>query len=172
VGTRLVTAWDQPALTGVYKLCATREAGGKRWVPHLKVSEQSSKSTLPGLLALRRYFDDAGIFVGDMVYDEQLPPSDDLIIDPSDELRCKDLASFAHADLLEPLVRGGKIVGPRLSALDAQEKTHESLARLHPTNKRLLNPHSYPVGLARPLLEHRDEMLRQARSLCPSPSAG
>jgi nicotinate phosphoribosyltransferase len=165
VGTRLVTAWDQPALTGVYKLCATREVGEERWISHLKISEQSSKSTLPGLLALRRYFDGAGVFVGDMIYDEQLPPSDDLIIDPSDELRCKDLASFAHTDLLEPLVCGGKIVGPRLSTLDAQAKTRESLKCLHPTNKRLLNPHSYPVGLARPLLERRDEMLRQARSL-------
>jgi nicotinate phosphoribosyltransferase len=165
VGTRLVTAWDQPALTGVYKLCATRVAGDSQWSPQLKISEQSSKSTLPGLLAARRYFDDAGMFVGDMVYDEQEPPQDHLIIDPADGLRRKTLAGFSSVELLEPFMRGGKVVGRRMDAFEAQKNTRDSLKRLHPTNKRLLNPHSYPVGLARPLLERRDHMLRQAHSL-------
>jgi nicotinate phosphoribosyltransferase len=167
VGTRLVTAWDQPALTGVYKLCATRAAGESRWSPQLKISEQRSKSTLPGLLAARRYFDDADIFVGDMVYDEQTPPQDHLIIDPADSLRRKDLSGFSSIELLEPFVRDGKVVGRRMSALEARENTRDNLRRLHPANKRLLNPHSYPVGLERTLFECRDHMLRQARSLTP-----
>jgi nicotinate phosphoribosyltransferase len=163
VGTRLVTAWGQPALTGVYKLCATRKKGERRWDPQIKVSEQSSKSTLPGLLAARRYFDREGTFVGDMIFDEQAPPQNDLIIDPSDGLRRKDLAGFSHFELLEPLIRKGAAVGSRISVLEARENTRANLGRLHPTNKRLLNPHSYPVGLERNLLSCRDEMLRRPR---------
>jgi nicotinate phosphoribosyltransferase len=164
VGTRLITAWGQPALTGVYKLCATREEGEQRWTPQLKVSEQTLKSTLPGLLAVRRYTDREGICVGDMVYDEQEPPTGDLIIDPYDELRRKDLTGFSWRELLEPLVRQGRAVGGRLNALEAQENTRASLKSLHPTNKRLLNPHSYPVGLDVTLRHRRDEMIRQART--------
>ncbi|MDR2587107.1 MAG: nicotinate phosphoribosyltransferase [Coriobacteriales bacterium] len=165
VGTRLITAWGQPALTGVYKLCATRQAGEQRWTPQLKVSEQTSKSTLPGLLAVRRYADEQGILVGDMVYDEQSQPTDDLIIDPYDDLRRKNLTGFAHRELLEPLVRDGKAVGGRLSTLEAQENARANLASLHPTIKRFLNPHSYPVGLERTLRHQRDEIIRQARAV-------
>jgi nicotinate phosphoribosyltransferase len=165
VGTRLITAWGQPALTGVYKLCATRQAGEQRWTPQLKVSEQTFKSTLPGLLAVRRYVDEQGIFVGDMVYDEQMQPTNDLIIDPYDDLRRKDLTGFSCHELLKPLVREGKAVGGRLSTLEAQENTRRNLKFLHPTIKRFLNPHSYPVGLEHALRHQRDEIIRQARAV-------
>jgi nicotinate phosphoribosyltransferase len=45
VGTRLVTAYDQPALGCVYKLTAMRDAAadGGRWRPRVKVSEQARR---------------------------------------------------------------------------------------------------------------------------------
>jgi nicotinate phosphoribosyltransferase len=165
VGTRLVTAWDQPALTGVYKLCGMRKPGDTRWIPQLKVSEQISKSTLPGLLTTRRYFSEQGVLVGDMIFDEQMSPKDDLIIDPFDELRRKDLSGFTSVELLEPLIRMGKVSGARLSALDAQQNTRENLSRLDPSSKRFLNPHTHPVGLETALHKQRDRMILQARSL-------
>jgi nicotinate phosphoribosyltransferase len=165
VGTKLVTCWDQPALSGVYKLCATRKTGEESWVPQLKISEQIAKATLPGLLAVRRYYDKEGLFIGDMVYDENKPPENDLIIDPYNDLRRKDLSGFASFDLLEPLIREGKRVGSRPTVLEAQHNTRENLNHLHPANKRFLNPHSYPVGLERSLLHERDELLRAARSV-------
>ncbi|MDR0347185.1 MAG: nicotinate phosphoribosyltransferase, partial [Coriobacteriales bacterium] len=138
VGTRLVTAWSQPALSGVYKLCATRTAAptssapASRWIPQIKASEQSSKSTLPGLLAVRRYLDGNGTFVGDMVYDEQTPPRDDLIIDPADDLRRKDLSGFSHIELLKPFIHKGEYRGIKSGALEAQQTARASLAGLHP----------------------------------------
>jgi nicotinate phosphoribosyltransferase len=164
VGTKLVTCWDQPALSGVYKLCATRASDEEAWKPLLKVSEQIAKSTLPGILAVRRYCDTQGIFVGDMVYDEQSTPQDDLITDPFDDLRHKDLSGFSHFELLDPLIRGGKRVSASPTALEAQRNTQSNLTHLHPSIKRFLNPHSYPVGLERSLLKTRDALLRQTRS--------
>src|SRR5207237_8468339 len=43
VGTRLVTAHDDPALGGVYKLSAVREPDGA-WLPKVKLSEQPRKT--------------------------------------------------------------------------------------------------------------------------------
>ena len=54
VGTRLVTAYDQPALGGVYKLGAIRPAGGE-WRPVIKAGEQVAKVSVPGILGVRRY---------------------------------------------------------------------------------------------------------------------
>ena len=74
VGTRLVTGHDQPALGGVYKLSAIRDAGG-RWSPRLKRSDSPVKVSYPGLLAVRRYRDAAtGALLGDLLYDEALAP--------------------------------------------------------------------------------------------------
>ena len=166
VGTRLATAFDQPALGGVYKLCATREPG-KDWIPSLKVSEQSKKSTLPGILEVRRYYDNDGIMVGDMVFDRELPPVDDLIIDPLDDMRQKNLYGYRHQELLEPLAREGKVVLEitATSALEARERTQKNLEQLHPSNRRFLNPHSYPVGLETQLLRQRDDLIKSIRKI-------
>ena len=63
VGTKLVTAYDQPALGGVYKLAAKRMKGGE-WEPCVKVTGQSSKQTVPGILDVRRYFHESGTIAG------------------------------------------------------------------------------------------------------------
>lgn len=54
VGTRLATAYDQPALGGVYKLAALRHPEGY-WQYRLKKSEQMIKINNPGRLQVRRY---------------------------------------------------------------------------------------------------------------------
>lgn len=54
VGTKLVTAYDQPALGGVYKLGAIKEDG--KWIYKIKHSEDSAKTTNPGLLNVWRCY--------------------------------------------------------------------------------------------------------------------
>lgn len=72
VGTRLATAYDQPALGGVYKLAALADEQG-RWHGRLKLSETPEKTSDPGVLQVRRYRKN-GRFVGDAVYDRATPP--------------------------------------------------------------------------------------------------
>jgi nicotinate phosphoribosyltransferase len=57
VGTHLVTAYDQPALDGIYKLSALRNKEGL-WESKLKLSEQTAKISNPGRHQVRRYIDD------------------------------------------------------------------------------------------------------------------
>src|SRR5882762_6956143 len=72
VGTMLVTAYDQPALGGVYKLSALRQPDGA-WQHKLKLSEHAAKVTNPGVLQVRR-FSQGNKFAGDAIYDETRPP--------------------------------------------------------------------------------------------------
>src|SRR5205085_10918877 len=68
VGTRLITAYDQPALGGVYKLMAMKPKGGA-WLHKIKLSEQVVKISTPGILQVRRFAVD-GQMGGDMIWDE------------------------------------------------------------------------------------------------------
>ena len=150
VGTKLATAYDQPALGGVYKLSATKSQGDSKWKARLKVTEMSSKLTLPGVLDVRRFFFEDGRIAGDMVFDVNEPVSaEDKIIDPSDLLRQKSLAGLASETLLRPLSRDGKSVlaAEDRCAMAAQVRAKEALRKLDESQKRLLNPHTYPVGL-------------------------
>src|SRR5262249_34008909 len=74
VGTNLVTAYDQPALDGVYKLSAIRDTRGE-WIYKLKISEQEVKISNPGRHQIRRFFC-GDRYVMDVIYDLDLGISD------------------------------------------------------------------------------------------------
>ena len=163
VGTRLVTGHDQPALGGVYKLSAVQDENGF-WQPRLKLSEQAIKISVPGLLQVRR-FRDGDRLIADMIYDELLgEPADDVIVDPGDATRRKQLPREADAcDLLIPVVRDGREVGGRDSLDTIRARVGRELEALHPGIRRLVNPHTYPAGLALSLHTQRQRMTLEAR---------
>ena len=72
--TQLVTAFDQPALGGVYKLTAVR-CDDEPWEERIKLSEQSVKVSIPGILQVRRFKDASGNFVADAIYDTLTAPN-------------------------------------------------------------------------------------------------
>ncbi len=163
VGTKLVTAYDQPALGGVYKLAAVRDPGGP-WTYKIKLSEQAIKVSNPGILQVSR-FTRHGEFIGDMIYNENAPPGPSrLLVDPNNPTRRKAIPMDAsREDLLVPVFRGGALVSaePTLDAIKARAKAQ--LARLHHGTKRLLNPHEYPVGLEPALFELKMALMLERR---------
>lgn len=163
VGTKLATAYDQPALGGVYKLGAIKNADGE-WQPKVKLSEQAVKTSIPGILQVRRFENEKGL-VGDMIYDETHGIDQrGVIVDAKDANRRKSIpAGATGSDLLIPVMRAGKVVIEKERIDDTRARTHRELNRLHPTVKRLMNPHEHPVGLDIGLNELRDQMIREVR---------
>ena len=166
VGTKLVTAHDQPALGGVYKLGATQGDDGA-WHHKLKLSEQTAKVSTPGVQQVRRFFHPDGGAAGDAIFDELTgPPRGDVtIVDPADAGRRKTFpAGQRHEDLLVPIFRSGRreYDAPPLAA--SRQRTAEQLALLHATTKRLVNPHPYPVGLERSLHELKLRLIADVRA--------
>lgn len=165
VGTKLATAYDQPSLGGVYKLSATCGPDGV-WHDRLKLTEQSSKLTLPGVLDVRRYVLPDGRLAGDMVFDTNQPVNEDeVIVDPADVLRQKALKGLECYTLLHPLAREGvSVLGEsERSATAARGRVAAALEHLDESQKRLLNPHSYPVGLEAGLWHRRADMVAALR---------
>jgi nicotinate phosphoribosyltransferase len=163
VGTKLVTAYDQPALGGVYKLSALREPGGE-WQPKIKLSEQTAKITNPGVLQVRRFYSETE-FIGDAIYDQCQPiPGDFTIVDPLDPTRRKRIEPKTSAqDLLVPIFRGGRLVYQQPSLGETRERVTQQLAMLHPGIKRFVNPHQYVAGLELGLHELKTNLVMKAR---------
>lgn len=163
VGTKLITAYDEPALGGVYKLTAVRRPG-EPWRHRVKLSEQAIKISTPGILQVRRYTNDQGA-VADMIYDLELGVTEPAtIIDPLDITRRRVLeGELHHQDLLTPIFRKGRCVYRVPSLQESREVARAELSKFHAGVKRFVNPHQYPVGLEKGLHDLKTKLVLAAR---------
>ncbi|MGH7143982.1 MAG: hypothetical protein ACREJ2_07560, partial [Planctomycetota bacterium] len=93
------------------------------------------------------------------------------LADPTNPNPPHPIESLVRAeDLLEPVLRGGRVVytPPPLSAVRA--RTQAQLALFHGGIKRLINPHRYPVGLEHGLHTRKTALILAARGAVPSVS--
>jgi nicotinate phosphoribosyltransferase len=165
VGTRLDTCYDQPALGAIYKLTAIRDDGGA-WRYPVKVSELSAKTSIPGILGVRRFVDSTDRFRADVIYDEDLaePEAGDVMVDPADALHRRRIDSeWGCTELVVPAMRAGKRTGPAPALADVRDRARGQISSLHHGIRRLLNPHIYPVGLEHRLHERRTEQVLERR---------
>ena len=146
VGTHLVTAKGDPALSGVYKLAAKLEGG--RYVPVLKVSENSSKTTDPGVKQVYRCLGEGGRPLSDLITLDSETVEPGMIPSYGPHLS-EDCVS------LDPLLCARMKKGRRLrkSAVlsDVQEKMRKGLDALDPEFKRLSRPRKFRVTRSRKL---------------------
>jgi nicotinate phosphoribosyltransferase len=164
VGTRLITAYDQPALGAVYKLTAiANDEGG--WRYPIKLSEQTAKISIPGVLGVRRFTGPDGILRADAIWDEELGlPEGATIVDPSDPLHTRLVGSDeTGVEMVRPVMRGGERLAPAPSIQAVRSYAKVQLESLSPSSRRFLHPHVYPVGLESKLYERRVELVRIAR---------
>ncbi|TWU59309.1 Nicotinate phosphoribosyltransferase pncB2 [Rubripirellula tenax] len=165
IGTKLVTAFDQPALGGVYKLGAIRGDNGE-WQYRLKLSEQAIKISNPGILQVRR-FSGSTEHRADMIYDVRSSIHLDrpvTMVDPADETRRR---TFDHGDssydLLVPVFRRGECVYDPPSIRSIRDTVQQQLSQTPASVKRFEFPHNYPVGLEQSLHDLKSSMIREAR---------
>ncbi len=164
VGTNLITGKDQPALDGVYKLSGITDENGK-WIYKLKISEQIIKTTNPGILQIRRYFDENG-YLFDMMYDTQLGASENgLIIDPLDQSSRREIKrDIKSLDLLIPIFEKGECIYKSPSLHEMRENTLSELSKFHPAVRRFLHPDPYFVGLENKLYDLKMSLIRDLKN--------
>jgi len=163
IGTRLITAYDQPAMGGVYKLAAILD-DNHRWEYKIKLSEQAIKINNPGIQQVKR-FEKNGYYYSDMIYDvsDKLPSPVEMI-DPLDHTRRKSIAlDTDHQDLLVAVYRSGELQYENPPIDEIQQKVKDELLMLDPGVKRLVNPHQYSVGLEKGLFDKKTELILNMR---------
>lgn len=163
VGTSLVTAKEQPALDGVYKLSAIRDPNGP-WKYKVKLSEQLIKISNPGLLQVRRFYSEKEN-VADLIYDISHPLSEEsCLIDPLNPI-CEHVLNneSMSKDLLVPIFRGGQLVYDLPSLKSIREYTKKELDHFSIGIKRFLNPHQYVVGMEKSLYQLKVDLIKRLR---------
>jgi nicotinate phosphoribosyltransferase len=159
VGTKLVTAYDQPSAGGVYKLTGIEDSE-EVFVPRIKLSSVAVKVSLPGQLNYRRYVDTAGQYMGDILYDERLGVTE----------IPKALEGLEYTTPMVPVIRAGRLHPEfvRRSLEQHRENAQRSLASLSPALRRIDNNSgvlSYPVLIDPGLEAQRQKLFQQHRTM-------
>ena len=160
-GTKLVTAYDTPALGGVFKTkCYMGE-------PKIKIAE--GKTTIPGNTNVIRIIRN-GKFEGDIICkaNDEIVENGKLkrnitsytIGSQNGKKVCFEKGEEAKV-LLEPLMENGRFVNIVENNLNViQNFGKENLEKLDASHKRLSNPHIYGVGLDANLFNLQQDLIK------------
>ena len=157
VGTRLATAYQEPALGGVYKLVAVESSDG--WQPSMKVSSSTVKRTLPGRKQVwRRQAGDRYLADALALLDESVPVrmleeeagNGETVLNPA-ELR----------PLLELRVENGQLVRAGDTLEEIRARVAAELRRLPAEHQRLAGTEPYRVGLTDNLHACQQRLLKR-----------
>lgn len=151
VGTRLATAYDQPALGGVYKLAAIREKN-QNWEYRIKLSEQAIKVSNPGILNTLRIMEN-GLPQMDVIINEEFDNNRNEMIAFHDNEKLSYNNANAHF-LLKPIFRKGEYIYQKPSIHTSRTHTLEQLKLFNSIN-------NYPVGLESELNELKTHLINK-----------
>lgn len=161
VGTKLITAYDQPALGAVYKLSQIEHKG--KVMNKLKVSNDPGKITNPGYKKVVRIYDKTTkkaladvIMINDEVIDESQTLT---IFHPIYTWKKRVLMNYTAKDLLIPIIIDGKLVYNSPSTKEIQEHLKEEYETMWPAVARFTNPHEYHIDLSAKLWNLKNDIL-------------
>ena len=170
VGTQLITAADQPALGGVYKLAAVERDG--RYEPVIKLSANPAKVTTPGRKELYRLIDrKTGMAEADyLAMEEEMDVRQGervRIFDPVHPYLSKHVSGYEAVALLQPVFADGNLACelPTLEEIRAYHK--QQLELFWPQYLRKLNPETYRVSLSDKLWRLKADMIERYRRAEP-----
>lgn len=166
VGTKLITAYDQPALGGVYKLVSIEDENGEM-IDTIKLSGNAEKVSTPGkkqVWRITRKKD--GKSEGDYVtlWNEDPRKEESIyMFHPVHTYISKTVSEFHARPVLQDIFVEGKLVYQLPSLGEIKAYCHECLDALWEEYKRDLNPQPYPVDLSTECWNHKMKTLEDVR---------
>lgn len=165
VGTNLITAKDNPSFGGVYKLAAIQNPESGKFIPKIKLSENSEKITNPGNKTIRRVYDrENGKIIADLIClaDEHFSEENSLLLfDPKDTWKKTLLApnSYHLRELMLPVFLKGQCVYHSPKVMDIQAYCKQEIGTLWEETLRLVNPNRVHVDLSNELWHMKQQLL-------------
>lgn len=164
IGTKLITAYDNPALGAVYKLACLEDENGNM-VDRLKVSENPAKLTIPGIKRVYRIINTKnGMAAGDYIALESEDVSKEesiKLFHPTHTYLEKEVENFEARDLHVDVFKDGRQVYAIPSVQESAQYFKENKKILWNEYLRLLNPEFYPVDLSTKCWKNRNDILRK-----------
>ena len=164
VGERLITASSEAVFGGVYKMAAIEDENGKL-IPKIKLSENTSKITLPGFKQCWRLFDrESGKAIADVITlrDEKIDDTGEYdLFDPEFTWKRKTVSGFIARPLQVPIFNKGELVYKSPSATAIKEYREQQVESLWEEVQRFEKPHKYYVDLSQKLWDLYTDMLKR-----------
>lgn len=164
VGTHLITAKDCPSFGGVYKLAAIMGRDGK-FIPKIKLSENSEKVTNPGNKTIYRIYEkETGKIKADLIclVDDSFDETKDLMLfDPIEPWKKTKLkgGTYTMREMMVPVFKNGECVYESPKVMDIRAYCQDELNTLWPETRRLVNPHKVYVDLSPRLYDIKIDLL-------------
>ncbi|MFD3067056.1 nicotinate phosphoribosyltransferase [Streptococcus agalactiae] len=166
VGTKLITAYDQPALGAVYKIVSIETDDGSMR-DTIKLSNNAEKVSTPGKKQVWRITSRAkGKSEGDYITfaDTDVTQLDEIdMFHPTYTYINKTVRDFDAVPLLVDIFDKGKLVYQLPSLQEIQEYGRKEFDQLWDEYKRVLNPQDYPVDLARDVWQNKMDLIDRIR---------
>ncbi|WP_318618131.1 nicotinate phosphoribosyltransferase [Sporosarcina sp. YIM B06819] len=168
IGTKLITAYDQPALGAVYKIVSIEDEKGEM-VDTIKISSTTEKVTTPGRKKLYRIIDlENGKAEGDYItmYDED-PASEKRIkmFHPVHTFVSKFVTNFEAKNLHVKVVENGDVIYENPPLLQMRDYAKDNLNLLWDEYKRSLNPEEYPVDLSQKCWDNKMRNIQEVQEM-------
>lgn len=166
VGTKLITAYDQPALGAVYKIVSIEGADG---LMHdtIKLSNNAEKVSTPGKKQVWRITSkEKGKSEGDYITysDVDVSQMDEIhMFHPTYTYIKKTVKNFEAVPLLQPIFEKGKLVYDLPDLMTIQAYSRHAFDKLWDEYKRVLNPQDYPVDLAKDIWQNKMDLIDRMR---------
>ncbi|MGP3561412.1 nicotinate phosphoribosyltransferase [Geobacillus sp. BK01] len=174
IGTKLITAYDQPALGAVYKMVAIENENGEM-VDTIKISGNPEKVTTPGLKRVYRIVNKINHKAeGDYIALESENPQQEerlKMFHPVYTFISKFVTNFEARDLHVTVFDNGRLVYTSPPLQDIQAYAKESLRLFWEEYKRTLNPEQYPVDLSQACWDNKMENIRKVKEAIAHMSA-
>jgi len=163
VGTRLITAEDNPSFGGVYKLTAIKR--GDEYESKIKVSDNPIKITNPGNKKIYRVYDKEShkviadlITLQEEVFFEEEPL---LLFDPQATWKKTylDGGTYTLRELLVPIFISGQCVYESPSVMEIREYCQKEQNTLWDESRRIVNPHRVYVDLSSKLYQLKTDLI-------------
>lgn len=164
VGTNLITSKDCPAFGGVYKLAAVMGKDG-RFIPKIKLSENTEKVTNPGNKTIYRIYEkESGKIKADLIclVDEAFDENEPLLLfDPLEPWKKTKLSggSYTMREIMLPIFINGECCYESPSVMEIRDYCQKELNTLWDETRRLVNPHKVYVDLSKKLYDIKIELL-------------
>ncbi len=166
IGTKLITAFDQPALGAVYKIVSIESETGEM-LDTIKISGNPEKVSTPGLKKVYRIINlDNQKSEGDYIALDHEQPQDEpslKMFHPVHTYLTKYIEHFEARELHQTIFEEGKLVYKRPSLQEIQQFAKENLNVLWDEYKRALYPEEYPVDLSQACWDNKMKNIEEVK---------
>ncbi|WP_338217175.1 nicotinate phosphoribosyltransferase [Companilactobacillus muriivasis] len=168
IGTKVITAFDQPALGAVYKLVSIEDSKGNM-MDTLKLSSNAAKISTPGKKQVWRITNNEknDKSEGDYVTfwnEDPREHSSLYMFHPQYTYINKTVEDFQAKPMLHDIFINGKLVYDLPNVKEIRKYCADNLDSLWDEYKRILNPQVYPVDLSSKLYSHKMKYIEKIRN--------